>query len=55
MIAREPVPLPPYAEEVTTGLSSPQKTLPCKLFYDEIGSAVLRRSLRPSRVLPHSY
>jgi dimethylhistidine N-methyltransferase len=51
MIAREPVPLPPYAEEVTTGLSSPQKTLPCKLFYDEIGSALFEEITR----LPEYY
>lgn len=40
MIARELIGLPPYAEEVETGLSRQQKTLPCKLFYDQTGSAL---------------
>jgi L-histidine Nalpha-methyltransferase len=51
MIAREPVPVPPYAEEVVDGLSSPNKTLPCKLFYDEIGSALFEEITR----LPEYY
>jgi dimethylhistidine N-methyltransferase len=51
MIARETVPLPPYAAEVIEGLSSPQKTLPCKLFYDEIGSALFEEITR----LPEYY
>jgi dimethylhistidine N-methyltransferase len=51
MIARETVPLPPYAEEVIEGLISPQKTLPCKLFYDEIGSALFEEITR----LPEYY
>jgi L-histidine Nalpha-methyltransferase len=40
MIARELVAIPDYAEEVMRGLSSRPKTLPCKLFYDERGSAL---------------
>jgi L-histidine N-alpha-methyltransferase len=51
MIAREPVPLPAYAEEVVEGLSSPNKTLPCKLFYDENGSALFEEITR----LPEYY
>ncbi len=38
MIAREVIPLPEYAQEVVQGLTAPQKTLPCKLFYDDRGS-----------------
>jgi dimethylhistidine N-methyltransferase len=51
MIAREPVPVPAYAEEVVEGLSSPNKTLPCKLFYDENGSALFEEITR----LPEYY
>ena len=40
MIAHELVAIPDYAEEVTRGLSARPKTLPCKLFYDERGSAL---------------
>jgi L-histidine Nalpha-methyltransferase len=40
MIAREVVALPQYAEEVTEGLLSQPKSLPCKLFYDAAGSAL---------------
>ena len=40
MIAREVIGLPAYAEEVYTGLTSCPKTLPCKLFYDNAGSAL---------------
>lgn len=40
MIARPLVSPPQYAEEVIRGLSSPRKTLPCKLFYDARGSAL---------------
>src|SRR6201984_1119486 len=43
MIAREPVAIPDYAEEVTRGLSARPKTLPCKLFYDDFGSALFER------------
>ena len=38
MILHEPVPLPPYIDEVALGLTSRPKTLPCKLFYDDRGS-----------------
>ena len=38
--ARELVPLPDYADEVVFGLTSRRKTLPCKLFYDDRGSAL---------------
>jgi len=51
MIAREPVPVPAYAEEVVEGLSSPIKTLPCKLFYDENGSVLFEEITR----LPEYY
>jgi len=40
MIARELVAVPEYVEEVVRGLTSRPKTLPCKLFYDERGSAL---------------
>jgi len=40
MIARELVSAPPYADEVFEGLSRSPKSLPCKLFYDRIGSAL---------------
>ena len=40
VIARELVALPQYAEEVAEGLLSQPKTLPCKLFYDAVGSAL---------------
>ena len=30
--------LPGYIDEVVEGLSAAEKTLPCKLFYDERGS-----------------
>jgi len=40
MIARELIGLPPYAEEVEQGLTRHAKTLPCKLFYDQAGSAL---------------
>lgn len=36
--ARELIALPDYADEVVRGLISQQKTLPCKLFYDDLGS-----------------
>lgn len=51
MIAHELVPVPQYAEEVVSGLTSPQKTLPCKLFYDQIGSALFEEITR----LPEYY
>jgi dimethylhistidine N-methyltransferase len=40
MIARELVAIPDYVDEVVRGLSGWPKTLPCKLFYDERGSAL---------------
>ena len=40
MIARPLVLVPEYADEVTRGLTSARKTLPCKLFYDARGSAL---------------
>ena len=40
MIARELISPPPYAEEVLRGLTSRPKTLPFKLFYDHVGSAL---------------
>ena len=43
MIARELVALPDYAEEVALGLTSRPKTLPCKLFYDDLGSALFEQ------------
>src|SRR3546814_19066735 len=32
-----------FLTEVLRGLSQPQKTLPCKFFYDERGSALFER------------
>jgi L-histidine N-alpha-methyltransferase len=40
---RELVGVPDYAEEVVLGLTSQRKTLPCKLFYDDLGSALFER------------
>lgn len=51
MIAREVVPVPSYAAEVITGLTAPHKWLPCKLFYDETGSALFEEITR----LPEYY
>ena len=51
MIARELVTLPGYADEVVQGLASPRKTLPCKLFYDDRGSALFEEITR----LPEYY
>jgi len=51
MIAHETIPVPQYADEVILGLTSPHKTLPCKLFYDEIGSALFEEITR----LPEYY
>ena len=51
MIARELVALPGYADEVVQGLASPRKTLPCKLFYDDRGSALFEEITR----LPEYY
>jgi L-histidine Nalpha-methyltransferase len=43
MIAHQLVPVPDYAGEVIRGLSARPKTLPCKLFYDERGSALFEQ------------
>jgi L-histidine Nalpha-methyltransferase len=43
MIAHELFVIPSYAEEVVRRLSSRPKTLPCKLFYDERGSALFEQ------------
>ena len=51
MIAQEPVPLPPYVDEVVRGLTSRPKTLPCKLFYDDRGSQLFEEITR----LPEYY
>ena len=51
MIVRELIPLPPYAEDVELGLFSAPKTLPCKLFYDQAGSALFEQITR----LPEYY
>ncbi len=40
MISRAPVALPAYTDEVVHGLTSRPKTLPCKLLYDDRGSAL---------------
>jgi L-histidine N-alpha-methyltransferase len=41
--ARKLVALPDYADEVVLGLMSRPKTLPCKLFYDDLGSALFEQ------------
>ncbi len=51
MIARELVAVPPYADEVMNGLMARPKTLPCKLFYDDRGSALFEEITR----LPEYY
>jgi len=51
MILHEPVPLPPYIDEVVLGLTSRPKTLPCKLFYDDRGSQLFEKITR----LPEYY
>jgi L-histidine N-alpha-methyltransferase len=51
MIARELSPLPEYADEVVQGLLSRPKHLPCKLFYDDRGSALFEQITR----LPEYY
>ena len=40
MIASQPLVLPAYAEEVARALAARRKHLPCKLFYDQTGSAL---------------
>lgn len=51
MIAREPVVLPPFAQEVEEGITAYPKTLPCKLFYDAAGSELFEEITR----LPEYY
>lgn len=51
MIARETIPVPAYADEVVRGLTARQKRLPCKLFYDDTGSALFEEITR----LPEYY
>jgi L-histidine Nalpha-methyltransferase len=51
MIARELISLPSYSEDVDRGLSASPKTLPCKLFYDQAGSALFEQITR----LPEYY
>lgn len=51
MIARELIALPPFAEDVAEGLINRPKTLPCKLFYDSVGSALFEEITR----LPEYY
>ena len=51
MILHEPVPIPPYIDEVALGLTSRPKTLPCKLFYDDRGSQLFEEITR----LPEYY
>ncbi len=51
MIARELIALPPFAEDVAEGLTRRPKTLPCKLFYDSVGSALFEEITR----LPEYY
>jgi L-histidine Nalpha-methyltransferase len=46
MIARALVTLPAYTDEVVNGLTSARKTLPCKLFYDDRGSALFEEITR---------
>ncbi len=41
--ARKLVAVPDYADAVVLGLTSWPKTLPCKLFYDDVGSALFER------------
>ena len=52
MIARALVALPEYADEVVQGLSSARKTLPCKLFYDDRGSALFEEITRVPEYYP---
>jgi dimethylhistidine N-methyltransferase len=51
MIARELIALPAYADEVVRGLTARQKTLPCKLLYDDRGSELFEEITR----LPEYY
>src|SRR5260221_6010423 len=49
---RELVALPDYADEVVFGLTSRPKTLPCKLFYDDRGSALFEQITELSEHYP---
>ncbi|MCU1272261.1 MAG: Dimethylhistidine N-methyltransferase [Acidobacteriaceae bacterium] len=51
MISRAPIDLPVYTDEVVRGLTSRPKTLPCKLLYDDRGSALFEEITR----LPEYY
>lgn len=51
MIAHELLPIPAYAADIIQGLTSRPKWLPCKLFYDERGSALFEEITR----LPEYY
>src|SRR6266496_4025758 len=51
MIARAQIAVPEYTDEVVRGLTSNRKTLPCKLFYDDRGSALFEEITR----LPEYY
>jgi dimethylhistidine N-methyltransferase len=50
--ARELVTVPDYADEVLLGLTSRPKTLPCKLFYDDHGSALFEQITELSEYYP---
>ncbi len=50
--ARELIALPDYADEVVRGLISRQKALPCKLFYDDLGSDLFERITQLSEYYP---
>lgn len=43
MNAHALVALPAYADEIVRGLTAPHKHLPCKLFYDDRGSALFEK------------
>ncbi|MGA8153246.1 MAG: L-histidine N(alpha)-methyltransferase [Terriglobales bacterium] len=51
MIARAPIALPAFAADVEEGLLSRPKSLPCKLFYDSVGSVLFEEITR----LPEYY
>ena len=38
---------------VAEGLSQPQKQLPCRFFYDAVGSALFERICELPGILPH--
>src|SRR5215475_13951734 len=51
MIVHDGIGVPPYTSEVLDGLTSGLKRLPCKLFYDELGSSLFEEITR----LPEYY